>query len=126
MTPETSSPTDETIAPAMTDFRRLLLSLVLVFGFLIVILGGFYLEENWRGKHGWEKTKERLAARGEKLEWSDYLRTPPPDESNMMKAPLMEAMLVRGQTGALTIGTIPAGVLDRSGKVINWLPGERP
>jgi tRNA A-37 threonylcarbamoyl transferase component Bud32 len=54
-----------------------------------------YAFENWRGRRAWEQTKARLIARGEMVEWPDFLpQTRVPDEQNAFKHPfVLEHML---------------------------------
>lgn len=44
---------------------------------------------NWAGKHAWDKCCRELAARGESLDWKDYIPPPVPDDQNIFKAPHM-------------------------------------
>jgi len=58
--------------------RRVLIG-VAVFATLVAI---FYLEEDWRGKHAWEKCKRELEAKGAVLDWDKYIPPPVPDDQN--------------------------------------------
>jgi len=46
----------------------------------------FYTEEDWRGKRAWENCKRDLEAKGEDLNWSDYIPAPVPDDQNFFTA----------------------------------------
>jgi hypothetical protein len=67
----------------------------------IVLVAGFYLEENVSGKRAWEKYKRELEAKGEVLEWQHYVPAVVPDEQNIFGAPNMQAWFVRGGLGNL-------------------------
>lgn len=72
-----------------------LVSLIL----LVAVL--FYPVENWRGKRAWEKCKRELAAKGESVNWDDFLPTPVPDAQNFYKAPRMTEWFVGRATNDL-------------------------
>lgn len=58
------------------------------FGFacLLTLIGLCYAEENWRGKHDWEKFKQRAA--GEKFDLKDFIPAPVPDDQNFAFSPI--------------------------------------
>src|SRR5260370_38859671 len=56
---------------------------------LATLIGLFYAEENWRGKHAWLKYKHELEAKGEKLDFKDYIPAPVPDDQNFAMTPLL-------------------------------------
>jgi hypothetical protein len=93
------------------------LALWLIVAGLLFVVAGFYLEENWRGNFVWRRTKAELQAKGEILDWEHYLRTPPPDERNMMKVPGMELTFIKGHTGGLIIPSVPAQNISRSNHI---------
>ena len=62
---------------------------------LIVIAACFYTEENARGVRAWEKCVRDLTARGESLDWNQYLPAPVPDDQNFYKAPMMTEWFVK-------------------------------
>lgn len=49
----------------------------------------FYAEENWRGQRAWENYRHELEAKGEKLDFADYLPPRVPDEQNFAFAPVV-------------------------------------
>jgi tetratricopeptide (TPR) repeat protein len=62
----------------------------------VVILGAsFYAEENWRGVQAWTECKRGLEARGEILDWTNYIPAAVPDDRNFYKAPMMAEWFVR-------------------------------
>jgi hypothetical protein len=48
----------------------------------------FYAEENWRGKHDWEKFKREWEAKGEKFDFKDFVPPPVPDNQNFAMVPI--------------------------------------
>lgn len=69
--------------------------LIVILFFLPVLLGLFYFEEDWRGRHAWEKYKSQLKARGEVVDWNLWIPLSVPDNQNFFKAPKMQAWFVK-------------------------------
>jgi hypothetical protein len=57
---------------------------------LATLIAVFYAEENWRGKHAWEKYKREQEAKGEMFEWKAVIPPPVPDDQNFAMAPFFE------------------------------------
>ncbi len=73
--------------------------------FLIVIAAGLFFFSNQHGRNAWENYKTELEARGEKLDWRDWLPpAPPPDEENFAATPLLKAIGVLGKTDPIVEG----------------------
>ncbi len=71
----------------------------LVTAAIIIVLGAcFYAEENARGLRVWQKCEREISARGESLNWNDYIPAPVSDDQNFYKAPLMAGWFVRNAT----------------------------
>jgi hypothetical protein len=65
----------------------------------VTLIALFYAEEDWRGKRAWEHCKRELEAKGEVLDWNQFIPPPVPDESNFFAAPKMQEWFVgRGET----------------------------
>jgi len=60
----------------------------LVIGCLVAVVVLFYDEENWRGKHAWEKYRREREAEGDHFEWSAIVPPPVPDDQNFAMTPL--------------------------------------
>jgi hypothetical protein len=60
------------------NFRRFLF----VLACLATLIALFYAEEDWRGKHDWEKFKREWEAKGEKFDFKDFIPPPVPDDQN--------------------------------------------
>jgi len=60
------------------NFKRFL------FGFacLATLIALFYAEEDWRGKHDWEKFKHEWEAKGEHFDFASVIPPPVPDDQN--------------------------------------------
>jgi len=81
----------------------------------IVVL--FYAEENWRGKHAWEKYKRESEARGDRFEWSAVVPPPVADEQNFAATPLF-AELFPKPSGHPRLFDLPSSELRSVGG--NW------
>ena len=68
--------------------KRLLRWLLITGASLVVLVALFYVEENWRGKHAWEKYKREREAKGDHFEWSAIVPPPVPDDQNFAMTPL--------------------------------------
>jgi tetratricopeptide (TPR) repeat protein len=66
------------------NFRRFLFGLA-CFATLIAL---FYAEEDWRGKHDWEKFKREWEAKGEKFDYASIVPPPVPDDQNFAMQPI--------------------------------------
>ncbi len=112
--------------------RRALLGLAC----LVTLIGLFYAEENWRGKHAWERHRQEWETKGEKFTVASLVPPPVPDDQNVALTPLLKspldytrvegravwrdtnawrrlqnisANLQRGQTNRLTLGILEKG-----------------
>jgi hypothetical protein len=67
------------------NFRQFLFG-VACFATLIAL---FYAEENWRGKHDWEKFKRDWEAKGEHFDFASVVPPPVPDDQNFALTPIV-------------------------------------
>lgn len=67
-----------------SNFRRFLFGLA-CFATLVAL---FYAEEDWRGKHDWEKYKLAEEAKGEKFDWQSVIPAPVPNDQNFAFSPV--------------------------------------
>ena len=65
-------------------FKRFLF-VVTCFATLIAL---FYAEEDWRGKHDWEKFKREWEAKGEHFDFASVIPPPVPDDENFAFSPV--------------------------------------
>jgi len=65
--------------------RRCLVGLAV----LLTLIATFYTEENWRGKRAWENCKRELEAKGIKMDWTNSIPAPVPDDQNVFAVPEM-------------------------------------
>src|SRR6516162_10209688 len=52
---------------------------------LILLIVVFYWEENWRGRRAWESCRHQLAARGENVDWPDFIPPSVPAADNIFE-----------------------------------------
>ena len=70
------------------NFKRFLLG-VACFAALIAL---FYAEEDWRGKHDWDKFKRQWEAKGERFDVASVVPSAVPDDQNYAMAPIFDAV----------------------------------
>ena len=68
---------------------RVMLRCLFVLACLATLTGLFYTEEDWRGKRAWAKVRRELEAKGEVLDWNEFIPPSVPDDQNIFKAPKM-------------------------------------
>ncbi|HEX3889819.1 MAG TPA: hypothetical protein VHX90_03120, partial [Verrucomicrobiae bacterium] len=56
---------------------------------LATLIALFYAEEDWRGKHDWEKFKREWEAKGERFDWQSIVPPPVPDDQNFALTPIV-------------------------------------
>ncbi|MDB6018510.1 MAG: hypothetical protein JWR19_2999 [Pedosphaera sp.] len=59
---------------------------------LVTLLALFYAEENWRGRHAWEKYKREAIARGEQFNVSAFIPPTVPDDQNFAATPFFASL----------------------------------
>jgi len=67
------------------NFRRF----IFVLACLATLIALFYAEEDWRGRHDWEKYKREWEAKGEKFDFADFVPPPVPDDQNFALTPIV-------------------------------------
>src|SRR5271170_4579404 len=66
------------------NLRRFLFGLACV----ATLIALFYAEEDWRGKHDWEKYQREGEAKGEQFSWQSIVPAPVPDDENFAFSPV--------------------------------------
>ncbi len=56
---------------------------------LATLIALFYAEEDWRGKHDWEKFKREWEAKGEHFDFASVVPPPVPDDQNFALMPVV-------------------------------------
>lgn len=56
---------------------------------LLVLIFLFYAEEDWRGKHTWEKYKRQWVEQGERLDFASFVPAAVPDDQNFALTPIV-------------------------------------
>lgn len=69
-------------------FRRLLIA----FAVFITLIAVAWAIENYRGRTAWLQYKATLIARGEKLDFKEFVPPPVPDEKNLAMAPMFQKL----------------------------------
>jgi len=70
---------------------RTIKRLLFAAGCLLVLTVLAYIEENWRGKHAWEKYKREWEAKGERFDFKSFIPPQIPDGQNFALAPVFYA-----------------------------------
>jgi len=60
-------------------------------GFLVALVALFYVEEDWRGKHGWDNYRREWEAKGERFDMAGVMPKPVPDEQNFALTPIVSS-----------------------------------
>ena len=94
-----------------TMWRRVLFAIACV----VTLIALAYAEENWRGRHTWQKYRRELELKGEKLTLGELLPPPVPDDKNFALAPLLKPILdyTQGTAGVVWHDTNGRARLDR-------------
>ena len=95
---------------------------VLALATLVVL---FYAEENWRGARAWAAAKRELQAKGESLDFRDFIPPPVPDDQNLAMAPLFVRTFnyqVDPKTRQLTFYPSQAWTNSDTFKALNKMP----
>jgi len=58
---------------------------LIVLAWTVTIIGLWYGEENWRGRHAWNRYREATEARGVSLDYATYIPKSVPDEQNFCR-----------------------------------------
>lgn len=53
------------------------------------LIGLFYAEEDWRGKHDWERFQREWGAKGEEWDWQSLIPRSVPDDQNFALTPVV-------------------------------------
>lgn len=56
---------------------------------LLALVALFYTEENWRGRHAWEKFRREWEAKGERFDFASFVPPPVPDDQNFALTPVV-------------------------------------
>jgi hypothetical protein len=60
---------------------------------LVTLIAIFYTEEDWRGRHAWNRHVRDHAAKGEQLDLSAFIPPTVPDDQNFCMCPLLRPIL---------------------------------
>jgi hypothetical protein len=65
--------------------------ILIVLAWSVTIVALWYGEENWRGRHAWNRYRKATEARGESLDFAAYIPKPVPDDQNFAATPLLRS-----------------------------------
>jgi hypothetical protein len=102
------------VSASQSKRRRILWRFLIGAAVLITLFATFYTEESWRGKRAWENCKRELEAKGIKMDWTNYIPAPVPDDQNFFAAPEMQKLFVGN------------GATELHGKIYDILQSNRP
>ena len=104
-------------AQPATRFRARRISSPLVGGVLgvVCLIVLFYAEENWRGKHAWERCKRDLGAQGVFMDSPAHVPAAIPDLLNVFKAPRMTEWFLGQAPSDFTTGLARSGLSTQPG-----------
>ena len=68
--------------------------MLIVLAWAVTIIGLFYGEEDWRGRHAWNQYRDAAAAHGLSLDFSTYIPKPVPDEQNFAATPFLKTFVL--------------------------------
>jgi hypothetical protein len=77
--------------------RRGLRCMLIVFAWTATIVALLYAEENWRGRHAWNKMRRELETKGESLDWTTFIPKTIPDDQNFAATPLVQSWFPKGR-----------------------------
>lgn len=67
-----------------------------------------------RARRDWEQTLQNLRARGESLNWGDYVPQPVPDDQNFFEAPIAAEWFTKTHGSDITIASLKTNLATRS------------
>jgi hypothetical protein len=66
--------------------------LLVVLAWTVTAIALVYAEENWRGRHAWNKYRKALETRGEQLDLKAFVPQPVPDDQNFAATPFFKSL----------------------------------
>jgi hypothetical protein len=69
--------------------------LLIVIAWAVTIIALFYGEEDWRGRHAWNKYSDALKAQGAELDFKAFVPAPIPDAENFAATPEIQSWFVQ-------------------------------
>ena len=68
---------------------------LITLAWLVTIVALFYGEEDWRGRHAWNRYRDTLTAQGERVNYKTFVPKPVPDAENFAANPEVQSWFVR-------------------------------
>ena len=94
---------------------------------LVAAIGGIWLWFGTRPISIWQRYKAEIKAKGDSLDWKDYVPRPAPlDEENFGATPLLRSVGRKGKVDPIVWGRInDLGINDQLRKTGDWIAGQR-
>ena len=80
--------------------RRFLRRILICLAWLVTVVALFHGEEDWRGRHAWNKYRQTLEAQGAQLDYTALIPKPVPDDQNFAATPAVKAWFVKRDADA--------------------------
>jgi hypothetical protein len=95
---------------------------------LVTLLGLCYVAIDWSGKRAWDKYRQQLEAEGERIQLSDFVPPPVPDDQNFAMTPFLKPLFdflpgtqTRRDTNAVqSLNSFADRCPDWHGRADNW------
>jgi hypothetical protein len=95
---------------------------------LVTLVGLCYVAINWSGKRAWDKYRQQLEAQGERIQLSDFVPPPVPDDQNFAMTPFLKPLFdflpgtqTRRDTNAVqSLNSFADRCPDWHGRADNW------
>jgi hypothetical protein len=89
----------------------------------VALVALFYAEEDWRGRRDWNQYRRDVEARGERMDFRDYIPKPVPDQENFAATPIAKSLMENDTSAFLTNdlysralrSVLPANILNDRG-----------
>lgn len=76
---------------------------------VLLLVAGFYAEENWRANWAWSRHRCKMEARGERMNYTDFIPPPIPHEKNFARTPLLAPLFgINPVSGVVPRPKLPA------------------
>lgn len=100
---EPTAPDNRTSETGRPEASRTVARVATALTLLLLLVAGFYLVENWRGKHAWNKHRKTWQAKGEKFDIREISPRQVPNSQNFAMTPILAPVLNYTQTAERVI-----------------------
>ncbi len=76
---------------------------------VLLLVAGFYAEESWRGSWAWSRHRRKMEARGERMNYTNFIPPLVPHEKNFARTPLLAPLFaISPSSGIVPRTKLPA------------------